>query len=117
MLQGSPQDFLIARIVGLFDIAKNTRARQQQVFTLSSSFSFHGSELYTSGCGTSGLGEFYLRFNGFAFPASSHMYLVCHVRVVRCLGVNTRNTSNTRKTRTTEAILRGWRLPGPPDLL
>ena len=84
MLQGSPQDFLIARIVGLFDIAKNTRARQQQVFTLSSSFSFHGSELYTSGCGTSGLGEFYLRFNGFAFPASSHMYLVCHVRVVRC---------------------------------
>ena len=73
MLQGSSQDFLIARIVGVFEIVKNARAREQQLVALFGSFCFHGSELYTAGCSSSGLGEFYLRFNGFAFPTSSHM--------------------------------------------
>ena len=83
MLERGPQDFLIARIVGVFQVVQNTRARKQQVFALFGSLGFHGGELFPSGCNTSGLGGFDLIFNGFAFPTSSHIYPVCHVRMVR----------------------------------
>lgn len=73
MFERRPQDFLIARIGGVLDIVQNTRARKQQVFTFSNSFSFHGVELLPPRGGTSGLGGFDLIFYGFAFPTSSHI--------------------------------------------